>query len=161
MAAADISAWRRQNSDTVPVSVALMDGTLLAGTILLPRDRKLHEFFNMPEAFIEFEDFRAGPTILAKSAIRSIRNNEIPQADQIEKRLKLLEKSDPFQILGVAKNVDRDGLRNAYVNLARAYHPDRFTSSELPPEIIEYINTMARRINAAYSELQALFGTEA
>ena len=82
-------------------------------------------------------------------------------ADQIEKRQKLLEKQDPFQILGIAKTTDRDGLRTAYKALARMYHPDRFAGSDLPPEVEEYINTMARRINAAYSELIGLFGGEA
>jgi hypothetical protein len=158
MGAADLSAWRRQNSDVVPVSVVLIDGTRLTGSLLLPRDKKLHDLFNMSEPFIEFDDARVGPTVLAKAAVRSIYTNEMPAADQLEKRMKLLEKMDPFQILGVPKNIDRDGLRAAYVALARAYHPDRFAQSDLPGEIVDYVNAMARRINAAYSELQLLFG---
>ncbi len=158
MGAADLTAWRRQNSDTVSISVVLRDGTILSGSVLVPRDKKLHDVFNAVEPFVEFEDFRAGTTVLAKTAIRSVRTNDLPQADQLEKRLKLLEKSDPFQVLGVPKTVDRETLRTAYVNLARTYHPDRFAQAELPVEVIEYINTMARRVNAAYSELQGLFG---
>jgi DnaJ-domain-containing protein 1 len=160
MGAADLSAWRRQNSDPVSVIVVLLDGSILTGTLLLPRDRQLRDLFNTPDAFIDFDDFRNGPTILGKSSIRSIRANTLPQADQIEKRLKILDKSDPFQILGVAKDADRETLRAAYVSLVRTYHPDRFAEAGLPVEVTDYINTMARRINAAYSELQALFGLE-
>ena len=160
MAASDISAWRRQNSDPVTVNVTLVDGTSMTGTMLLPRDKQLRDLFNTPEEFLEFDDHRLGMTVLGKSSIRAVRTNNMPAADQIEKRQKLLEKQDPFQILGVAKTVDREGLRTAYKALARMYHPDRFAGSDLPPEVEEYINTMARRINAAYSELIGLFGGE-
>jgi hypothetical protein len=160
MAAADLSAWRRQNSDPLSVNVVLTDGTTLTGTVLVPRDKQLRDIFNTPDVFLEFEDFRLGATVLAKSSIRTVRPNTLPASDQLEKRLKSLEKSDPFQILGVAKSIDREGLRAAYVNLARLYHPDRFVGSDLPPEVTEYINAMARRVNAAYSELQQLFGAD-
>lgn len=161
MAASDISAWRRQNSDPVAVNITLVDGSTMSGTLLLPRDKQLRDLFNTPEEFLEFEDNRLGTTILGKSSIRSIRMNNLPTADQIEKRLKQLDKQDPFQILGVAKTIDRDGLRAAYKSLARMYHPDRFAGADLPPEVLDYINTMARRINAAYSELIGLFGGDA
>jgi len=158
MAASDIAAWRRQNSDPVAVNITLVDGSTLSGTLLLPRDKQLRDLFNTPEEFLDFEDNRLGPTVLGKSSIRAIRQHSMPNADQIEKRTKLLDKQDPFQILGVAKTIDRDGLRTAYKNLARMYHPDRFAGADLPPEVLDYINTMARRINAAYSELIGLFG---
>jgi DnaJ-domain-containing protein 1 len=161
MAASDIAAWRRQNSDPVAVNITLVDGSAMSGTILQPRDKQLRDLFNTPEDFLEFEDNRLGTIILGKSSIRTIRMNSMPSADQIEKRLKQLDKQDPFQILGVAKTIDRDGLRAAYKGLARMYHPDRFAGADLPPEVLDYINTMARRINSAYSELIGLFGGEA
>lgn len=160
MAAADLSAWRRQNSDPQAVNIVLTDGTTLTGTMLVPRDKQLRDVFNTPDMFLEFEDFRLGTTVLAKTSIRTIRPNTMPANDQLEKRTKALEKSDPFQILGVLKNVDREALRAAYVSQARLYHPDRFVGADLPPEVFEYINAMARRVNAAYAELQQLFGPE-
>jgi DnaJ domain len=161
MGAADINAWRRQNSDTVAVEIILSDGTPLKGNLLIPRDKSLRETFNNPaDQFMDFECFRLGPTVIAKSAIRSIRPNEMPKADQLEKRLRALEKSDPFMILGVAKDADREVVRQAYITLARTYHPDRYARADLPAEILDYINAMARRINAAYSELNVLFGIE-
>jgi hypothetical protein len=159
MATADLSAWRRQNSDAHAIVVVLVDGTTLTGTMLVPRDKQLRDVFNTPDDFLEFEDHRLGTIVLAKASIRTIRPNAIPTAEQLEKRMKALEKSDPFQILGVAKTVDREGLRSAYVALARRYHPDRFLGAELPPEVSEYINQMARRINAAYSEVEQLAGS--
>lgn len=153
MAAADITAWRRQNSDALAVDLQLHDGTLLRGNLLMPRDKQLRDVFNLPEPFIDFDCFRFGPTVLAKSAIRSIRKSNMPSADQLEKRLKQHENADPYQILGVAPDADHDTIRQSYITLARNYHPDRYMRVDLPAEVAEYINAMARRVNAAYSQL--------
>ena len=37
--------------------------------------------------------------------------------------------------------------------MARTYHPDRFADANLPPEVLDYLNAMARRINGVYEEL--------
>ena len=153
MGQADISAWRRQNSDIVPVLVTLIDGSRIRGTVMLPRDKSLRDLFNMPEPFFDFECLENGPMVIAKTSIASLRQHVLPANDQLEKKMRTLDKSDPHKILGIGRTATREEIRTAYVALARAYHPDRFASSELPPEIAEYIDAMARRINAAYSEL--------
>ena len=161
MGAADINAWRRQNSDPVTVEVVLIDGSVRMGNVLVARDKTLRDVFNLQhETFIEFDCFRNGTTILAKSSIRSIRANEVPRTDQLERRLAGLERQDPFSVLGVSKTATRDQVRSAFIAKARAYHPDRYAREDLPSEILEYINAMARRVNGAYSELTALFGVD-
>jgi hypothetical protein len=158
MGASDMSAWRRQNSDPLAVDIVLDDGTPMKGNILMPRDKNLRDLFNASELFFEFECFRLGPMVLSKSSVRSVRQNTVPAGDQLEKRLKSLERSDPFQILGVERNANREAVRQAYITMARNYHPDRFMRIDMPGEMVEYVNAMARRINHAYSELQGLFG---
>jgi DnaJ domain len=49
----------------------------------------------------------------------------------------------------------RDEIREAYVALAKAYHPDRYANVVLPPEVADYMAAMARRINAAHAALEA------
>ena len=90
----------------------------------------------------------------------SPRANEVPRTDQLERRLAGLERQDPFSVLGVSKTATRDQVRSAFIAKARAYHPDRYAREDLPSEILEYINAMARRVNGAYSELTALFGVD-
>ena len=161
MGASDINAWRRQNSDPVTVEVVLVDGSVRMGKVLVARDKTLRDVFNLQhEQFVEFDCFRQGVTILAKASIRSIRANEVPRTDQLERRLASLESNDPFAVLGIAKNATREQLRAAFIAKARAYHPDRYLREDLPSEILEYINAMARRVNGAYSELSAMFGVE-
>jgi curved DNA-binding protein CbpA len=41
----------------------------------------------------------------------------------------------------------------AYFALAKAYHPDRYATAELPAEVRDYLAAMARRINAAHAAL--------
>lgn len=154
MGAADIANWRRQNSDPVTLIISLNDGRRLRGNMLLPRDKSLTDLFNMPVPFFEFDDFEHGSMVVAKASVAMLWPHKIPAADQIDKKVAALDKSDPHRILGVGKSAARDEIRSAYLALARLYHPDRFASVELPPEVADYISTMARRINIAYGDLQ-------
>jgi hypothetical protein len=154
--AGDINSWRRQNSDVVPLVIHLHDGTVVRGNIMQPRDKTLREVFNMPDPFIDFEDAAAGDMIIAKTAIKSVRKHDIPIADQLDKKLSALEKADPHRILGLGKSATGEEIHTAYLALARAYHPDRFAAAGLPPEVSEYLETMTRRVNVAYSELSSI-----
>jgi DnaJ-domain-containing protein 1 len=160
MAAADMNAWRRQNSDIVHIELELVDGSTRKGTLLLSRDKSLREMLNAgTEAFFDFDYKRQGPIVLAKSALRSLMKVDLKLKDDQDKinalaaRKAELEKLDPYHFLGVAVNVDSDGLHQAYIKMARTYHPDRFADANLPPEVMDYLNAMARRINGVYEEL--------
>ena len=153
MGVADVNSWRRQNSDPATLLITLVDGTRLRGNLLIPRDKTLADVFNMPMPFFEFEDFEQGQMVIAKSSIASLKPHKLPAADQLDKKLTQLDKGDPYRILGVGKSAARDEIRAAYLALARMYHPDRFASSELPPEVADYIDAMTRRINIAYADI--------
>lgn len=160
MAAADMAAWRRQNSDPVNVEIVLVDGNRLKGVILLSRDKNMREFLNIgSEAFIDFDCHRDGPVIVAKTSIRQLRSEsankqqEQIKIDALAARQAELDKVDPYRLLGVAPGADHETMRKAYFAKARLYHPDRFADQELPQEISDYLNAMARRLNAAYDEL--------
>ena len=58
-------------------------------------------------------------------------------------------------MLGVTHNADKDEVHHAYQQLAKIYHPDRYDTFDLPPEVREYLEAMARRVNAAHEALIA------
>jgi DnaJ-domain-containing protein 1 len=156
----DMNAWRRQNSEPTPVEISLTDGTSFKGTLLVQRDKHLRDIINGPEQFIELETLHAGQVTIAKSAIKLVRPGLIGAADQLEKKLAAIEKSDSFAVLGLPQNADMAAVRNAFVKLAHMYHPDRYVTAELPAEVIAYLNIMIRRINAAHQELRELLEFE-
>ena len=168
MAAADMAVWRRQNSDTHSVELQLIDGSRLKGVLLISRDKTLREFFNTPsEQFVDFECQRDGMTVIAKASIRAIRpedqqkKGDQAKIDALMARKAELERTDPYKILGVPASIDAETLHKAYIKQARAYHPDRFADMELPAEILDYVNAMCRRVNAAHDEIAAALAASA
>ena len=161
MSAPDVAAWRRANSDPVSVEIVLVDGSSFKGSVLVQRGKHLREVFNgTSDDFIDFECIFNGPTIISKTAIRTVCRYDPMMTDQLQKRLTALEKADTFAVLGIGKDADRAAIRSAYIERARAYHPDRFAQAELPAEVKDYLNVMARRVNSAYCDLNALLGVE-
>lgn len=160
MAAADMATWRRQNSDAIAVELTLIDGTTLKGHVMVSRDKTLREMLSTPgEDFVDFDCKRDGPLVLAKTAIRLVRGTDAKMKDDkakveaLKARQAELEKSDPYKFLGVTADIDSEGLHKAYIAMARMYHPDRFADANLPTEVVDYLNAMARRVNSVYDEL--------
>lgn len=58
---------------------------------------------------------------------------------------------DPYQVLGVSRTADDDEIKKAYRALAKKYHPDNYTDSNLAELAAEKM----KEINAAYDEIQA------
>lgn len=59
---------------------------------------------------------------------------------------------DPYKVLGVSPKADDDEIRRAYHELARKYHPDRYTNSDLA----DLASEKMKEVNAAYEEIQRL-----
>ena len=56
----------------------------------------------------------------------------------------------PYEILGVSPNADDEAIKRAYHELARKYHPDRYTNSDLADVAKEKM----QEINTAYDEIR-------
>ena len=59
---------------------------------------------------------------------------------------------DPYKVLGVSPKADDEEIRRAYHELARKYHPDRYTNSDLA----DLASEKMKEVNAAYEEIQRL-----
>lgn len=160
MAAADITAWRKQNSDPIKVELFMTDGSRRIGVVLKPRDKTLREIFNQGhERFVEFTCDEFGETIVAKPSIMEIRPFDVKRSadfdtvKDFQAKPAGVERMDAHSLLGVQQGASKDEIHAAYIKGARAYHPDRFAETDLPQEIRAYIDAMARRLNAAYAEL--------
>lgn len=138
----------------IPVRIVLDDGEALRGRLLVAPTRSLSDELGAASGFVQFAPYGGDPTHLAKSAIRLISETNVPRANNLERRLRQADQFDPHQILDIPRGAEPGMIRAAYLGLAKIYHPDRFSSLDLPDEMLEYASSMARRINSAYAALQ-------
>jgi hypothetical protein len=139
----------------IAVEITLEDGQLCKGKLILPPGQSLPQALNGQSSFIEFEAIGGARMYIAKSALCSVKPTIVPAAPTL--RAGGTEGGDfnPYVILGVRPGSSYEEARDAYLRLAKTYHPDRYAASELPREVREYLAAMARRINAAYDALEA------
>ena len=139
---------------TVSVEIGLDDGRELKGKFLMAAGRTLFEVLNGASMFVEFEPFGGEREYLAKSSLRSVKLMQVPRAHNLGAKLRELDGFDPFAVLGVPTGSPWEQIRAAYLQLSKAYHPDRSATAELPEDVRDYLANMARRINAAYRALE-------
>lgn len=156
------SMFERNKIDTATVQqtsvaaeIALEDGRHMKGRFTISASRNFHDVLNGPTLFLEFEPFGGERVLIAKSALRTIKLTQVPQATGLAARARDIETFDPHAILGVTTASPWDDVRAAYHRLAKRYHPDRYAGVELPEEVAGYIAAMSQRVNAAFAALEA------
>ena len=60
--------------------------------------------------------------------------------------------TDPYKVLGVPPTASDDEVKDAYRKLARKYHPDKYTDSDMKSLAEEKM----KQINSAYEEIQKI-----
>ena len=146
--------YARMNRQTVQVTITLATGVQMRGNMFHSKTRSLQDELNKSDSFLEFEPMEGQRMFLARSAIAAVKEFNVPRNDQMNRRAAILDQFDPYEVLGLKRGADATQIRNAYVTLAKVYHPDRFIRTDLPPEVAEYLGAVATRINLAYSELR-------
>ncbi len=77
-----------------------------------------------------------------------------PQVPQLEEMLPRLESASAYEILGIGEGADQEEIQNAYHNLARQFHPDRFQSKEFSDEVRAKAQRIFACINESYAALR-------
>ena len=141
-------------TSAVPVEITLVDGTIVKGKLLVPVVKTVAETLNGSAVFIEFEPYGGDRSYLAKAQLAAVKPVGVPKAPALLARLRDNDEFDPYAVLKIARGAARDEIREAYVALAKAYHPDRYSNVELPREVSDYLAAMARRVNAEHAALE-------
>jgi hypothetical protein len=140
-------------TNAVPVEIGFADGTAAKGKLLVALGKTVADALNGSAGFIEFEPYGGEKSYIAKAQLASVRLVGVPKAHDLHARLVDVDGFDPYRILGLNAAATRDQVRASYFTLAKAYHPDRYATAELPAEVCDYLAAMVRRINAAYAAL--------
>jgi DnaJ like chaperone protein len=64
------------------------------------------------------------------------------------------DKSDPYVILGVARDVSDDELKSHYRKLIREHHPDTLIAQGMPQEFVDVANEKLAAINDAHDRIR-------
>ncbi|MGI9479282.1 MAG: J domain-containing protein [Hyphomicrobiaceae bacterium] len=137
----------------VTAKIELTDGRHVSGRFLIARSKSLIDVLNGPAQFIDFEPYSGDVEVISKSSIRSLRIVSVPTGRNPSTIIKDADNFNPYEVLGLEKGAKRSAVRAAFHQLSKTYHPDRYSSAELPGEVMEYLQAMARRINAAHEVL--------
>jgi curved DNA-binding protein CbpA len=73
---------------------------------------------------------------------------------RLEEMLSLIERSDLYEVLAVARDASQEEIQSSYHKLAKQYHPDRFQSDECSTELRATAQHVFTGINAAYLTLK-------
>ena len=138
----------------VPADIKLTDGHELRGKFHIRGDRTIIDILNGTGQFLDFEPYSGERQLISKSAIRSIKIVNVPTPRQLPNVNNAREAFDPFKILGLQKSASMEDVKKAYHNLSKQYHPDRYANAGLPNEVLDYINAVSRRLNAAFAALK-------
>ena len=63
------------------------------------------------------------------------------------------DKADPYEIVGVTRQMSDPEIKSAYRKLVRENHPDRLIAKGVPKEFIALANEKLATINAAYDKI--------
>jgi hypothetical protein len=145
---------RESSQGPVTVQITLEGGEEMQGRLVLPPGRALSDVLNSAAPFLEFEPGDGERMFIAKSALQSVKPLNVPARPDLWAGSAEAGSFDPHVVLGLKPGATREEARDAYVRLAKTYHPDRYAAVELPREVREYLAAMVRRVNAAHQVLE-------
>lgn len=143
-----------QNRTAVAARIELDDGRFVTGRFLIARSKSLIDILNGPAQFIDFEPYDGDDIeVISKSSIRRLKTFSAPTDRKPSITVAEGSNYDPYDVLGLEKGASRSAIRAAFRHQSMSYHPDRYSSAGLPCEVMDYLEAMARRVNAAYDIL--------
>jgi DnaJ-class molecular chaperone len=122
---------------------------------MVSRGKGIADLLNSGSVFLDFESHGGERSYIAKSQVAVLRLLDLAMPAPLSQRLNGLDELEPHRILGIEPEAEQEEIRQAYLRMAKGYHPDCYANVELPSEVKEYLAAMVRRINAAYAALEA------
>lgn len=139
---------QKVEKNKVEVEVELDNGTRMLGALFIKQMQRISDLLNDLRQFLPFETSDGRILYLNKTTIAKV----VQLAGEAEPHAA----ADPYEILGVARNISNEDLRDAYHSLCSQNHPDKLQSLGVSPDLIDIANSRVIRIIDAYKRIQAL-----
>lgn len=139
----------------IPVLLRFADGRAVQGKLFIAMSSDLPRTLNGECSFVEFEALGGERSYVAKAAIAEAVPSVVPEVKKLDAGTDSNEGFNPYRILKIAPGSDAETAHDAYIKLAKMYHPDRFSGAQLPPEMARYAENMTQLVNAAFQMLNA------
>ena len=129
----------------VEIQVELNDGTSLLGAVFVTPTQRISELLNDHRQFL--------PVLTSDGLIVHLRKTTIAKLVQLDQAVERDSVRDPYEILGVSRNISGQDLKDAYHNLCTVYHPDKLLALNMSPEFVDLANSRTIRIIDAYRRI--------
>ena len=147
----------------LPVILTMQDGRRLEVDLIVNIGGAIDRTMNNDARFILVGDAENGERMIAKDAISEVvdakKMAQQAQAASSATRPTVAapgmatEITDPYQVLGLTHGAGVEEIRNAFVQLAQVYNPDRFAHLGLPTDVNDFCANRYRQISEAYAQL--------
>jgi DnaJ-domain-containing protein 1 len=137
----------------IPVTLTLLNGDVLRGSVPSSASGSLAFELNREGVFLNFKNTSGDIVFIAKSTVAQvIEGNEEKTAVIPE----LAHGKSPHKVLRIGEDASPEVIRQAYMALAKIYHPDNYPADSTAPELAEYVAAMFQQITVAYTALKAV-----
>ncbi|MFY0611981.1 MAG: J domain-containing protein [Hyphomicrobiaceae bacterium] len=136
------------------VRILRSDGETLIGNLLLPLVADLGRSMNNDVKFLEFEDLSGDVRLIAKSSVVELRSETLKAKVEL-KNVDPQPNADPYTLLGLPKGADWSEVRKSYLKLTKRYHPDQYSTVDLPEEVVQYMSGVFSQSNTAYNLIKS------
>jgi DnaJ-domain-containing protein 1 len=135
----------------IPVTLTLVGGEVLRGSVPSGASASLAFELNREGLFLNLKTGDGQIRYVAKSTIAQV----VEGAEEKTVALpETVQGRSPYRVLKVKEGASMEEIRQAYVKLAKIYHPDSYHSDSTAPEITEYVTKMFQQITAAYAAIK-------
>lgn len=136
------------------VRILRSDGETLIGNLLLPLVADLGRSMNNDVKFLEFEDLSGDVRLIAKSSVVELRSETLKAKVEL-KNVDPQPNADPYTLLGLPKGAGWSEVRKSYLKLTKRYHPDQYSTVDLPEEVVQYMSGVFSQSNTAYNLIKS------
>jgi tetratricopeptide (TPR) repeat protein len=88
---------------------------------------------------------------MSQAEIRALAPDAAALKQQIDDKFKYLDRQSHYEVLGLTREATKEQIRSAYIQNAKAFHPDRLAQFKLEP-----LHDVVEKIFARVSEAQAV-----